>query len=88
MLVSSHLHLQVFTSAEKLFGEMLELPESGDAKNEKVGGENSIDQVLGEELEQQEQRQKHSTPHQRVPHRVLLGHSLLHKKKRKELIIS
>jgi hypothetical protein len=31
--------------------EQFELPECSDAKNEKVGSENSVDQVLGEELE-------------------------------------
>jgi hypothetical protein len=39
---------------EKLFKEQLKLPERGNAKNEKVGSENSIDQVLGEKLEQKE----------------------------------
>ena len=36
---------------ETVFKEQLELPKSGNAKNEEVGSENHIDQVLGEKLE-------------------------------------
>jgi hypothetical protein len=43
--------LSIYMCGNTLLKEQFELPECGDAKNEKVGGENSIDQVLGEELE-------------------------------------
>lgn len=54
-----------------------DIRKSDDPKNKEVSSEHGIDQVLWEKLEQQEKREKHSTPNQRETHSMFFRHRLL-----------